>query len=69
MQDFFALLIVAIAAGYLTRAAWLRFVSKRVGGCGTCGGCGTEKQLVQIHSLNISLAEAQRSQSQISRLK
>jgi hypothetical protein len=50
MQDFIALLIVAVAAGYLTRSAWLRVVSKRAGGCGTCGSCGTGKQLVQIET-------------------
>jgi hypothetical protein len=48
MQDFVALLIVALATVYLTRAAWLRVVVKRAGGCGTCGSCGTGKQLIQI---------------------
>jgi hypothetical protein len=63
MQDAIALTIVAIAAGYLGRVAWQSFASKRSGSCGSCGSCATiQKPLVQIKQINLSHAEAQRSQ-------
>ncbi len=49
MQDILALTIVALAAAYLSRAAWQRIAHKRSGSCGTCGSCASnQKPLVQI---------------------
>ncbi len=55
MQDFLALTIVGIAAGYLGRLGWQRIASKRTGGCGSCGNCESDqKPLVQIQQLKKS---------------
>jgi hypothetical protein len=39
-QDAVSLIIVAVAAAYLGRQAWLMIARKKVGGCGSgCGSC------------------------------
>jgi hypothetical protein len=65
MQDIFAISIVAIAAGYLGRAAWLRFYGAKGGACGSCSNCSSANDSIKSRPLvNISLdmphAEAQR---------
>ena len=42
-QDFIALVIVGVAAGYLARIAWRTFASKKPG-CNSCGSCSANKQ-------------------------
>lgn len=52
MQDVIAMLISLVAATYLGRLAWLRFVKGTSSGCGTCGSCSSNaKSLVQIDGL------------------
>ena len=60
MQNIFALLIVALACGYLIRKAWRYFAARKQSvGCGSaCGGCaaggkslGEAKPLVSIEPL------------------
>lgn len=55
MQDFVAISIVAIAAGYLARQAWLRLSLKRGGSCGSCSNCGTTNTIKSRPLVTISL--------------
>jgi hypothetical protein len=64
MQDVFAILIVAAAAAFLARKAWLHITRRRGGACGTCGSCGVNdgikaKPLVTVSIGRNSHAEAQ----------
>jgi hypothetical protein len=52
-QDYIALGIVAVAAAYLARRAWLVVARRKSAGCGGCGTCaagstGDAKKLVTI---------------------
>ncbi|MCA9222847.1 MAG: FeoB-associated Cys-rich membrane protein [Planctomycetales bacterium] len=38
-QDILALLIIAVAAMYVARRAWLTLRGGKSGGCSTCRGC------------------------------
>jgi hypothetical protein len=60
MQNILALLMVALAAGYLARRSWRYFAArKQSAGCGSaCGGCPSNgestmvtKPLVTVESL------------------
>ena len=55
MQDILAILIVAVAAGYLVRQTWLRLASKRGGSCGSCSNCSASDSLKTRPLVNISL--------------
>jgi hypothetical protein len=64
MQDILAISIVAIAAGFLARQAWLRLSLKRGGSCGTCSNCDANQSadslpLVTLTN-DLSHAKAQR---------
>lgn len=64
MQDLLAILIVAVAAGYLARRMWLRVAGRKSGACGSCSNCGPAgaerpKPLVTI-SLDMSRSVAMR---------
>lgn len=52
MQDYLALAIVAVSAGYLARRGWQFFAArKQTAGCGSaCGGCASNgtKEVIQI---------------------
>jgi hypothetical protein len=55
-QELVALMVVALAAGYLTRRAWRLVSGKKSGGCGTCSSCGTTStnpngEVISIESL------------------
>jgi len=39
MQDFFAILIVVLAAAYLVRCGWQRVWRRPIGGCHSCSTC------------------------------
>jgi hypothetical protein len=42
MQNIIALLIVAVAVGYLVRRGWRYFAARKsAAGCGACGSCPT----------------------------
>jgi hypothetical protein len=43
MQDILAISIVAIAAGFLARQAWLRLSLKNGGSCSTCSNCASNQ--------------------------
>ena len=63
MQDLLAILIVAIAAGFLIRRAWQRIARRQSGACGSCSNCGAadslkSKPLVTIMQI-MSHAETQ----------
>jgi FeoB-associated Cys-rich membrane protein len=64
MQEILTVLIVATAAAYLARAAWLRFYGEKGGACGSCSNCGTNDSIKSRPLINISLdmshAETQR---------
>jgi hypothetical protein len=45
MQDAVAILIVACAAAFLARRAWLKLARRRAGACGSCGSCGSADSL------------------------
>jgi hypothetical protein len=65
IQNVIAIAIVCLAAAYLARRAWLRFV-RGEGKCDTCPSCGDSdtiksRPLVSL-SLDESHAEAQGSQ-------
>jgi len=55
MQDIIAISIVAIAAGYLARQAWLRFSRKSGGSCGSCPSCGSNDSIKSRPLITISL--------------
>jgi len=55
MQDLIAISIVAVAAGYLARQMWLRFVRRKGGSCGSCPNCGANDSLKSRELVNISL--------------
>jgi hypothetical protein len=55
MQDIIAISIVAIAAGFLTRQAWLRLSLKHGGSCGPCSNCGTTNTIERRPLVTISL--------------
>jgi FeoB-associated Cys-rich membrane protein len=65
MQQVLTILIVAIAAAYLARAAWIRFYGEKGGTCGSCSNCSSandsikSRPLINI-SLDMSHAEAQK---------
>jgi hypothetical protein len=66
MQNVIAILIVAAAAAYLARMAWLRFYSQKGGSCGSCPSCSAndsikQRPLVTI-SMDLSHAKAQSRQ-------
>ena len=55
-QEFVALIVVALAAGYLARRAWRVLIGKKSGGCGTCSSYGTtgakpNGEVISIESL------------------
>jgi hypothetical protein len=39
MQDFIAIMIVALAAAFLARRGWQRVAGRRAGACGSCANC------------------------------
>jgi hypothetical protein len=64
MQDAIAILIVAIAAGFLARRGWQRFARRQDGACGSCPSCSANdavpsKPLVTITPI-MSQAKVQR---------
>jgi hypothetical protein len=53
MQDFFAILIVTIAAAFLASRAWRHVTKRAAGRCGSCANCSgsgtvTSQQFVAI---------------------
>jgi hypothetical protein len=54
MQDILAISIVAIAAGYLARQAWLRLSLKRGGSCGSCSNCSANRSVDSLPLVTIS---------------
>jgi hypothetical protein len=55
-ETLLVLAIVAAAAGYLLRGAWITFAGKSRGGCGSCSKCpaehgGREPQVISAESL------------------
>jgi hypothetical protein len=54
MQDFLAISIVAIAAGYLARQGWLRLVRKSGGACGSCSNCGSDRTANSLPIVTLS---------------
>jgi nitrate/TMAO reductase-like tetraheme cytochrome c subunit len=43
MQDFIAIMIVALAAAFLARRGWQRFASRRASTCGSCANCSANE--------------------------
>jgi hypothetical protein len=58
MQDIIAISIVAIAAGFLVRQAWLRLSLKRGGSCGSCSNCGANQSPNSLPIVTISNASS-----------
>jgi hypothetical protein len=58
-QDLVALIVVALATGYLARRTWRVLGGSKSGGCGTCSSCDTNdaKQSGNIISIE-SLVES-----------
>jgi hypothetical protein len=54
MQDFIALLFVAVAAAFLIRRGWQQMTRRRVGACGSCSHCGTHTQITSRPLINIA---------------
>ena len=55
-ENLLVLAIVAAAAGYLLRGAWITLTAKRRTGCGSCSTCPTqeareEPQVISAESL------------------
>ena len=55
-QNFTALIAVAAAAAYLTRAAWRTIARRKSGGCGSCGSCPSGGEAKQPELFGIGLA-------------
>jgi hypothetical protein len=60
MQDILAMLIVAVAAGYLARQAWWRFSRKQDGSCGSCSSCSSSESIKSRPLVSISLDAAKK---------
>jgi hypothetical protein len=54
MQEFFALIIVAIAAAYLAWRGWKFFTARKKSiGCGSaCGGCSNAQAHPTVHAIS-----------------
>jgi hypothetical protein len=56
-QNLAVLLVVAVAGGYLARAAWQTLARKKAaacGGCGTCSNPASEPKIVTLDTLSQS---------------
>ncbi len=60
MQDILAISIVALAASYLARKAWMRFARKQAGTCGMCSNCIAQDPIKSRPLVNISLDAAKK---------
>jgi hypothetical protein len=61
MQEVMALSMVALAAAFLTRSAWLRFRGRSGGKCGSCASCGGSETIKErpLVTINMGLIRAE----------
>jgi hypothetical protein len=59
MQDFLAILIVAIAAAFLAHRAWRRLIRRSGHACGSCAGCaaGPKSQVHQLVTISTAIQQ------------